>query len=108
MNGDLRLRRGKGIAEIALCIATAVLPSTTGRAAEPAKEIPAELILERFAITRAGDGLFIPVRFSGRDHLSLVDTGSSSTIFDESLPLTEPTGAERVAAPGEELVLKTY
>jgi len=76
------------------------LASVAGaRAAEPREGVPFDLVLQRFAVAKGGDVLLIPVRFSGKDRLFMVDTGFSRTVFDSSLPLGEPRGVSMGMSP---------
>lgn len=82
-----------------LLVLVALAPAALACAEEPRPEIPPELILERFPVAKGGDFLLVPVRIAGRNHLFLVDTGCSITVFDASLPLGEFQGTQTVHTP---------
>lgn len=42
-------------------------------------------ILAEFTIARGGDPILLPVKFQGKEHLFVLDTGCSYTVFDTSL-----------------------
>jgi hypothetical protein len=65
----------------------------SGHCEGPTPEIPSDLVLERFAVANNGDVLLIPVRIANKDHLVVVDTGTTNTLFDTSLPLGQPVGS---------------
>jgi hypothetical protein len=60
------------------------------RSEELALEIPANLILERFAVAKDGADLLVPVNVTEKSHPFIVDTGATITVFDTSFPLGRP------------------
>jgi hypothetical protein len=70
--------------------------------------IPPELVLERFAVARNGEELMVPVRIAGKDHLFVVDTGASMTLFDTSLLLGMPVDVLRVDGAQDKVEVKLY
>lgn len=72
----------------------------TVRAVELPVQIKTESIRERFAIARKGDAILVPVTIGRKEHLFLLDTGCSNTIFDSSLLLPgDPKQSVVVATP---------
>jgi hypothetical protein len=58
---------------------------------EGAEERPSPgVVLERFQVNKAGDILLVPVRVGDQERLFMVDTGSSVTVFDDSLLSGQP------------------
>ena len=78
------------------------------RGGDSSSTIPTELILERFTVAKNGDDLLIPVRFAGKDHLFVVDTGASITLFDTSLPLGQPVDLATIDTPGGKTKIPLY
>ncbi len=74
--------------------------ASSGRCEGPTSEIPSDLILERFTVPKNGDFRLVPVRFTGKDYLFVVDTGSTRSFFDASLPLGQPV--DELTAEGTE------
>jgi hypothetical protein len=67
-------------------------------AAEPRADIAPDLVLQRFAVKNDGDYLLVPVKIRGKDRLFLMDTGSTVTVVDRSLPLGFPRGVATLIA----------
>lgn len=74
----------------------------------PGSDIPAALVLERFAVATNGDALLVPVRLADTDHLFLVDTGATTTCLDTSLPLGHPWDTVTAGGSDEDVELKLY
>ena len=66
------------------------------------------LVLERFPVARGGDVLMIPVRISGRNYQFLLDTGSTRTVCDKTLPLGQPRGEMEIETPEGKVKLRGY
>jgi hypothetical protein len=79
--------RGRLAFASVLFLLTAVTGSARAQAKEPLAPIPADLVLERFTIATDGDAIIVPVHFNGEDHPFVVDTGSTHTLIDSSLPV---------------------
>jgi Aspartyl protease/PDZ domain len=95
----------------ALCIVSALfVPGTCFPADLPRNAIPAEQVLERFAIFTDGDGLLLPVELNGKQYLFLVDTGATNTVYDSSLRafLGEPTRTEEVETPNRNVTIPLF
>ncbi len=78
------------------------------RAQEPALKIPPELILERFQVNTGGDALLVPVKIAGKERLFLVDTGSTITVIDESVPVGAFLGVVPAKTPQGEAKVKLH
>ena len=78
------------------------------RAADPRGAVHPDLILQRFAVARGGDGLLIPVKIAGKDRLFVVDTGCTNTVVDSSLPLGNPLGEVDATTSAGEDVFRIY
>jgi hypothetical protein len=74
----------------------------------PTSEIPADLVLERFAVAKNGDDLLVPVTVAGKDHLFVVDTAATATVFDVSLPLGQPIDVVTMTVPEKKIEIKVY
>jgi hypothetical protein len=74
----------------------------------PTPEIPSDLILERFAVSKNGDALLVPVRVAEKDYLFVVDTGATGTVFDASLPLGQPVDVVTGNGSEGQVELKLY
>jgi predicted aspartyl protease len=73
-----------------LILAGMFLAARDARGELPALEIPADLIMERFAVANNGDLLLVPVSVAGKVRPFVVDTGATGTLFDSSIPLGHP------------------
>ena len=93
---------------IQLLILIVLLVARRAQADAPTPEIPADLILERFTISKAGDGMLAPVRVAEKDYLFLVDTGPSGTCFDTSIPLGQPVDVVTAHGSQGSVQLKLY
>lgn len=87
-----------GILFLALLVSTFASASRS-HAGEPNAEIPSSLVLQRFDVAKEGGDLLVPVRLEGREHLLLVDTGSSFTGFDKALLHGKPRKVSKVETP---------
>ena len=87
------------VTRVSLALAIVIAWAVAVRADEPGSDVPNNLILERFPISKRGDALVVPVRIEEKDHLFLLDTGSNMTVFDPSLPLGEPRGKVQARTP---------
>src|SRR2546428_669450 len=86
---------------VKVLILVSVLASARSAQGEgPTPEIPSNLVLERFAVSKHGDALLVPVRVAEKDYLFVVDTGATGTVFDTSFPLGQPVDV--VTAEGSE------
>jgi Aspartyl protease/PDZ domain len=83
-------------------------PSNSSQGQAPPPEVPPNLVLERFAVAENCELLVVPVMVAEKEHLFVVDTGASVTVFDTSLPLGEPFDVLTVDAPGGNVELKLY
>jgi predicted aspartyl protease len=87
----------------------AVFGSIDGARAEgPGVTIPPELILQRFAVNKGGDALLVPVKIAGKDRLFVVDTGCTTTVVEESLPLGEPQRVVTADTPAGKVNVRLY
>ena len=81
----------RAVASAALLIGI-LAPLLSAHGQGPTREIPPELILERFSVSKDGDALLVPVRVAQNNLLFLADTGVAVTCFDTSIPLGQPIG----------------
>lgn len=91
-----------------LLLATFVVCSTVAPASEPREAIPADLVLQRFPVAKGGAPLLVPVRFGGKDHLFVVDTGCTNSVFDPSLPLGAVRESVKASTPDGEITVNLY
>jgi hypothetical protein len=75
-------------------IAVVVASPIGTHASDPSPASASNLVLHQFTVAKAGAGLMVPLRFGGKDHLFLVDTGATDTLFDTSLPLGKRVDGE--------------
>jgi hypothetical protein len=78
---------------LAALLIVSVAPLSSAHGQGPTREIPPELILERFSVSKDGDALLVPVRVAENNLLFLADTGAAITWLDTSVPLGQPVGA---------------
>jgi Aspartyl protease len=97
----------KSITNAALLIA-AIATAMGTRAGEPRPQIPAELVLERFSVAKAGDCLLLPVRIDGKHRAFVFDTGSTYTLLDTALCRGERIAAVRVKGTGGDIDVNLY
>lgn len=74
----------------------------------PTPEIPSNLVLERFAVAKNGDDLLVPVTVAGKDHPFVVNTATTATLFDISLPLGQPVDVLTVNGAEKKVEIKVY
>ncbi len=91
-----------------LAIATLLAFARGAYCDEPSPEIPSDLVLERFAVSKNGDALLVPVRVAEKNCLFVVDTGASHTVFDTALPLGRPIGLVTVEGQEAKAEVKLY
>jgi len=63
---------------------------------------------EEFQVARNGDALVIPIHILSVEHLFLIDTGFTNTVFDTSLPVGRDRGSVSVETPSGRTVLGLY
>jgi hypothetical protein len=68
-----------------VCVVASCLQSQRLDAEEQPPPIPAEIIIERFAIRNDGRVILLPVTVAGKEHRFLLDTCASMTKVDKSL-----------------------
>ena len=73
-----------------------------------AAQIPPDLVLERFTVSKYGGPLLVPVRVAEKEYLFIVDTGASHTAFDTSIPLGQPFQVATVNGAEGKTELKLY
>ncbi len=78
------------------------------QSAGPAQEIPANLVLERFAVAKNGELLLVPVTVAAKDYLFVVDTGATWTVFDTSIPLGQAVEVATMQAAEGKVEVKVY
>ena len=75
---------------------------------EPGATIPADLILERFAVNKGGDALLVPVKIAGKERLFIVDTGCTMTTVDSGLLSGEPRASTMMETPQGLTIIKVH
>lgn len=67
-------------------------------------------VLAEFRIAKNGDPIFLPVIFKGKEHLFLLDTGCSHTIFDVSFrhELGDAKRIERMITLGKPMMVELF
>ncbi len=83
-----------------LILLTASACARGAQSERAAPEIPSNLVLERFAVSRNLDDVLVPVTIANKDYRFVVDTGATGTVVDTSLPLGQPVDV--VTADGAE------
>ncbi len=83
-----------------LALALFVVSNLTGSESKP-DAAPSETALERFPIAKNAYFLLVPVEIKGKRYQFVLDTGSSSTIFDQRLRhlLSQQLGWQKVETP---------
>jgi len=66
----------------------------------------ADNIPSEFKVAKQGDIMLLPVKFTGKEYLFLLDTGASMTVFDISLKpeLGDVKGIGRIQTAGGGMV----
>jgi hypothetical protein len=75
---------------------------------ESSPRIPSDLILERFAVSKNGDPLLVPVTVAQKKYLFVVDTGATITVFDTSIHLGQQLPSRTVDGADGKAEIKMY
>jgi hypothetical protein len=93
---------------IAVLVGISSAGTSTIYAGDEGSSIPAELIAARFPIGKGACPLLIPVRFGGRDHIFLADTGAEITAIDAAAHVGNRLDSELIATPKGFILMSRY
>ena len=67
-----------------------------------------DIVLESAEVFTDGDALLVPLRIKGKEYLCMLDSGSTSSVYDVSLPLGTPKGTVTATTPDGEIPVRLY
>ena len=96
------------ITAISIALIAAITCAQCVCAEEPRTEMPADLILQRFAIDKGRGALLLPVRIGAMDHFFVLDSGSNTTLLDATLCPGDPKRVVTADGPEGKVDVKIY